>query len=123
MENNRRAGNVVAPVRSTWASTLPRIPTSRSVVVSRISPSLACNNTFDKIGSVVRVLTTFWTVDRPSSNLSLLTLNFMLWGYQIMRWNSPQVTRNTRRAIFVRQKNADEILIVRDVCRGEQSDG
>src|SRR5712672_1709151 len=82
MENSRRAGNVVAPVRSTWASTLPRIPTSRSVVVSRISPSLACSNTFDKIGSVVRVLTTFWTVESPSSNLSLLTLNFMVERYQ-----------------------------------------
>jgi hypothetical protein len=41
MENSRRAGNVVASVRSTWASTLPRTPTSRSVVVSRISPALS----------------------------------------------------------------------------------
>src|ERR1700722_8040474 len=89
--NSRRAGSVVAPVRSTCASMLPRTPTSKSVVVSRTSPSLACSNTFDKIGSVVRVLTTFWTVERPSSNLSLLTLNFILWRYQITCPKSPQV--------------------------------
>src|SRR5580704_2942657 len=90
MAKSLRAGRVVAPERSTCASMLPRTPTSRSVVVSRISPSLACSNTFDKIGSVVRVLTTFWTVERPSSNLSLLTLNFILWGYQITCPKSPQ---------------------------------
>src|ERR1700722_740842 len=105
MANSLRAGRVVAPIRSTCASTLPRTPTSRSVVVSRISPSLAWSNTFDKIGSVVRVLTTFWTVERPSSNLSLLTLNFMVWGYQIMCPKSPQVAGSEQRSDFHSQAN------------------
>jgi len=40
------------------------------------------------------VLTTFWTVERPSRSLSLLTLNFMVWDYQITRRKSPQVAGN-----------------------------
>src|SRR5881296_937871 len=77
MLKRRRAGRVVAPVLSTCASQLPRTPTSRSVVVRWISSSPACNKTLERIGSVVRVLTTFCTCCKPSSSFSLLTLNFI----------------------------------------------
>ncbi len=62
---------------STCASMLPLTPTSRSVVVRRSWPSRAWSRTLERIGSVVRVLTTFWTVCNPARSFSLLTLNFI----------------------------------------------
>jgi len=59
MENSLRAGKVVDPALDTSASTLQRTPTSRSVVVRLRLPVDAWTSTFDSIGSVVRVLTTF----------------------------------------------------------------
>src|ERR1043166_3928558 len=38
----------------------------------------ACKKTLERIGSVVRVLTTFCTCCKPSSNFSLLALNFIV---------------------------------------------
>jgi len=66
IENNLRAGNVVDPAFVTSASTRQRTPTSRSVVVRLRLPLDACINTFDRIGSVVLVLTTFCTRCNPS---------------------------------------------------------
>ena len=77
MLKSRRAGSVVAPSFSTSASKLPRTPTSRSVVVRCTSPSVACSKTLERIGSVVRVLTTFWTCCKPSRSFSFVALNFM----------------------------------------------
>src|SRR5438552_10517315 len=74
---SRRAGSVVAPSFSTFASKAPRTPTSRSVVVRRTSVPFAWSRTLERIGSVVRVLTTFCTCCKPSSSFSLLTLNFI----------------------------------------------
>ena len=61
-------GIVVEPGLETLASTLHEIVTSRSVAVSsrRLSPAL--RRTFERIGSVVRELTTLWTACSPSSN-------------------------------------------------------
>jgi len=72
-----RAGKVVAPSFSTLASNAPRTPTSRSVVVRWTSFPFAWSKTLERIGSVVRVLTTFWTCCKPSSSFSLVALNFM----------------------------------------------
>src|SRR3954468_6096330 len=77
MVNSRRAGSVVAPSFSTLASNAPRTPTSRSVVVRWTSPPLAWSKTLERIGRVVRVLTTFWTCCKPSSSFSFVALNFM----------------------------------------------
>jgi hypothetical protein len=45
---------------------------------------LACSNTFERIGNVVRVLTTFCTCCNPSSNFSFVTLNFIREGEALM---------------------------------------
>jgi len=82
MLKTRRAGSVVAPGWSTCASQLPRTPTSRSVVVRCNSVSSACSKTLERMGRVVRVLTTFCTCCRASSSFSLVTLNFMVTSKQ-----------------------------------------
>ena len=70
-----RNGNVVDPAFATSASTRQRTPTSKSVVVRLRPLSDACIKTFDRIGSVVRVLTTFCTRCNPSRIASLVTLS------------------------------------------------
>src|SRR3954454_14383655 len=78
MVESRRAGSVVAPSFSTEASMDEETPTSRSKVVMRTSPPRAWSSTLERIGSVVRVLTTFCTACNPARSFSLLTLNFIL---------------------------------------------
>src|SRR3954466_4353515 len=78
MVESRRAGSVVAPSFSTEASMDDETPTSRSKVVMRTSPPRAWSSTLERIGSVVRVLTTFCTACNPARSFSLLTLNFIL---------------------------------------------
>src|SRR3954466_3064272 len=78
MVESRRAGSVVAPSFSTLASMEEETPTSRSKVVMRTSPPRACSSTLERMGNVVRVLTTFCTACNPSRSFSLLTLNFIL---------------------------------------------
>src|SRR3954465_11217766 len=78
MVESRRAGSVGAPSFSTVASMEEETPTSRSKVVMRTSPPRAWSSTLERIGSVVRVLTTFCTACNPARSFSLLTLNFIL---------------------------------------------
>ena len=62
MPNSFFTGMVVEPPFLTVASTLHDTVTSRSVAVnSSLLPS-ARTRTLDRIGNVVRELTTFWTV-------------------------------------------------------------
>jgi len=74
---SRSAGRVVAPSVSIFASTEPVMPTSRSVVVKVRRPFFATSSTLERMGRVVRVLTTCWTFCSPSSRASLEMLNFM----------------------------------------------
>src|SRR2546430_2776140 len=78
MVERRRAGSVVAPSFSTEASMDDETPTSRSKVVMRTSPPRAWSSTLERMGNVVRVLTTFCTACNPARSFSLLTLNFIL---------------------------------------------
>ncbi len=77
MVKSRRAGRVVAPASVISASTLQRTPTSRSVVVMLMPLPLVWSRTLERMGSVVRVLTTLWTCCKPSRSFSLLRWNFM----------------------------------------------
>ena len=73
-----RAGRVVLPGRETSSASMRQLTTtSRSVVVRRSSFPSASSRTFDRIGSVARLLTTFCTCWRPSTNFSLVMRNFM----------------------------------------------
>src|SRR3954469_12631428 len=78
MVESRRAGSVVAPSFSTAALMDDETPTARSKVVMRTSPPRAWSSTLERMGNVVRVLTTFWTACNPARSFSLLTLNFIL---------------------------------------------
>ena len=76
MLNNRRAGRVVAPASSISASMLQRTPTSRSVVVMLMPLPLVCRSTLERIGSVVRVLTTLWTCCKAFEELFFAEMEF-----------------------------------------------
>ena len=77
MPNNFFTGSVVAPGLVILASTLQATVTSRSVAVISKWLSSARSSTFERIGSVVRVLTTFCTACRPAMIWSLVIVRFM----------------------------------------------
>ena len=70
-------GTVVAPDFFTFASTEHATVTSKSVAVNSTRSFSARKSTLDKIGSVVRVLTTFWTACSPARICSLEIVRFM----------------------------------------------
>ena len=62
-------GTVVAPGFFTLASTAQAMVTSKSVAVNSKRSSSARSSTLERMGSVVRVLTTFWTACKPGDDL------------------------------------------------------
>ena len=76
MPNSFFTGSVVAPGLVTLASTLQETVTSRSVAVNSTWEPSARSNTLDRMGRVVRVLTTFWTACKP----------VMIWSFEIVRF-------------------------------------
>src|SRR5207248_5093378 len=79
MPKRRLTGTVEAPGFLIFASAPQTTVTSKSVAVnSSFSPS-ARKSTFERIGRVVRVLTTFCTDCSPLIICSLVMVRFMAW--------------------------------------------
>ena len=70
-------GTVVAPGLLIFASTEQVTDTSRSVAVNSTRSFSARMSTLERMGSVVRVLTTFCTAWRPAMIWSLVIVRFM----------------------------------------------